>query len=352
MKNNISFKNQNFFIGIDVHKKSWNISIRHNNMLIKNFSIPPEPHILANYLFKNFPLANFFAVYEMGFSGFWIARALRQLNINTIIVNPADIPTSNKEKDRKSDTIDSNKLARELENNNISPVYIPDINIQHLRSLSHLYHKTVQNSTRVKNRIKGIIHYYGIKLPSHSSQWSNNFIQYLKSIDIFGNSPAKITLDLLIDELLLYRTHLADILKKLKYFVKLYNFHYIIKNIMSVPGVGFKSAITIFSEIGDMNRFKNFDKLKYYVGLVPSTYASGETSFDRGITFRRNKYLRYVIIESAWVAIRKDSALLFCFNNLCKRMRKQEAIIRIARKLLSRIRFVWLNNCQYETGIL
>jgi transposase len=79
----------------------------------------------------------------MGFSGFWIARALRQLNINTIIVNPADIPTSNKEKDRKSDTIDSNKLARELENNNISPVYIPDINIQHLRSLSHLYHKTV-----------------------------------------------------------------------------------------------------------------------------------------------------------------------------------------------------------------
>ena len=47
-----------------------------------------------------------------------------------------------------------------------------------------------------------------------------------------------------------------------------------------------------------------------------------------------------MMVEAAWVAIGVDPALNHCYEELKKRMPGQKAIIRIARKLLSRIRYV------------
>jgi hypothetical protein len=57
-------------------------------------------------------------------------------------------------------------------------------------------------------------------------------------------------------------------------------------------------------------------------------------------------------IESAWVAVRKDPALTLKYSELIRRMSKQEAIIRIAKKLLNRIRFVWKNNTCYSFALV
>jgi len=122
--------------------------------------------------------------------------------------------------------------------------------------------------------------------------------------------------------------------------------------LMTIPGVGFKAAITLYSEIIDINRFPNIECLKSYVGLVPSVSASGETEYTRGLTYRSNKLLKYVLIECAWVAIRKDPALLHNYNKLIVRMKTQEAIVRIAVKLLRRIGYVWQNNTPYVFGVL
>ncbi len=83
------------------------------------------PNILYNFLNKNYPHANFFVVYETGRFGFWIYREFQKLGIKCMVVNPADIPSTHKEKDKKSDKIDSHKLARELENNNLRPIFVP-----------------------------------------------------------------------------------------------------------------------------------------------------------------------------------------------------------------------------------
>ena len=349
--NSINFINQHFYIGIDVHKNRWSVTIRNNNLILKTFSMNPSPDQLNKYLQSNYPQAVYHIVYEIGFSGFWIYRRFKELNLDCIVVNPADIPTAHKEIDRKSDPIDSNKLARELEKGDLKPIYIPDQQIQHLRSLTRLYHTIIQNITRVKNRIKGHLYYNGITLPPHTSHWSNNFISYLLSLEL-DNGPSKDYLLLLLEELQQHRNRLLVTLKKLRYYASISNSNKTIHNLLTIPGIGFKSAITLFTEIMDMNRFKSLDQLKSYIGLVPSTYSSGEHNIVKGITKRRNSYLRYVIIESAWVAIRKDPVLLSTYNALILRMKKQQAIIRIARKLLSRIRYVWINNHAYVQGVV
>jgi|GEM_PF-2995503 len=50
--------------------------------------------------------------------------------------------------------------------------------------------------------------------------------------------------------------------------------------------------------------------------------------------------------------LQQDRALPQSYNKLITRMKKQEAIVRIATKLLSRIRYVWKNNCPYALGVV
>jgi len=58
-----------------------------------------------------------------------------------------------------------------------------------------------------------------------------------------------------------------------------------------------------------------------------------------------------MFIESSWCAIRKDPALTLCYGRLCKRMEKNDAIIRIARKLVNRIYAVLKHQKEYKCGI-
>ena len=121
--------------------------------------------------------------------------------------------------------------------------------------------------------------------------------------------------------------------------------------LLSVPGIGTITAMLLISELIDMKRFSSFDKLCSYVGYIPTTNASGDKENRGHLTKRCNSRIRSALIESSWVAVRNDQALLMKFETLKKRMTGQEAIVRIARILLSRIRNIWLNEHRYQMGI-
>ena len=108
-----------------------------------------------------------------------------------------------------------------------------------------------------------------------------------------------------------------------------------------------KSGTTI-----DIHRFHTLDHVASYVGLVPGEHSTGEEQTITGISRRRNPQLRALLIECAWVAVRTDPALLMAFSKLSTWMPKNKAIIRIARKLLNRIRFVLNNQKPYQPCIV
>lgn len=125
-----------------------------------------------------------------------------------------------------------------------------------------------------------------------------------------------------------------------------------VRILKTVPGVSVLTAMTLLTELYDISRFKTLDKLCSYVGLIPNTDSSGETDRKTGMTGRRNNHLRGILIESAWTAVRKDPALMMAFNELCKHMTKTNAIVRIARKLLNRIRYVLKNQQEYVPAVV
>lgn len=346
----LNFEGQDFFIGIDVHSKSWKVTIRGNHMELRTFSMGPSPQGLYKHMKKNYVNGNYFSVYESGFCGFWIDRQLRRLGIKNRVVNPADVPTTKKEKDKKSDPIDSRKLARELENQSLSGIYIPTEKQQALRSVSRLYTQTVGDRTRLKLRIKSYLHFNGVEMPRKDEigHWSGQFINWLKNIT-FPQEESGYHLKQLLLALEQKRQQSLQVLKHIRQISK--NIP-VIGYLNSVCGIGHITAFTLYAEVMDIKRFKNNDKLASYVGLVPSVSASGEKEIVKGLTMRRNPYLRKRIIESAWVAVRIDPAMTLTFGQLIKRMPKQKAIIRIARKLLGRIRYVWSNEKTYVKGVV
>lgn len=350
----ITFSNLHFFVGIDTHLKQWKVTIRNCGIELKTFSMNPSPDELYKYLNKHYPNGTYFVVYEAGFCGFWPQRKFTELGINCIIVNPADVPSSGKEKSAKSDPVDSRKLSRELENDSLKSIYVPEPYAEQLRSLMRLRFRLSQGQTRIKNRIKMLLYNYGISFPKEhltNSRWSGYFIHWLKSVKL-SSSAGQFTLNNLIDQLEQTREHLKNVLRQLRQEAKQEDISAVINSLTSVPGVAFITAMSIYTEIIDIRRFKRFDELCSFVGLVPSVYSTGETEYTRGISFRHNKFLRPLLIEAAWTAVRKDPALTLRFNELIKQMSKQKAIIRIAKKLLRRIRHVWMNQDSYVKALV
>lgn len=350
-----TFEGQSIYVGIDVHRKSWKVSVLTETLPYKTFSAPPEATKLNLFLRNHFPGAIYHSVYEAGFSGFWIHRELTRLGINSMVVNPADIPTTDKERKQKEDMRDSRKLAQTLRSGQLRGIYIPSEKTQQDRSLLRVREATVKDLTRIKNRIKALLYFQGIVYPpqfaSNGSHWSNAFMQWLDSVP-FANKSGKSALGIYLESAKHKRSLLLKIIRQLRELSQSPEYHENVILLTSVPGIGMLTALTLLLELEDIRRFENFENLCSFIGLVPSTHSSGDHKVTGGITPRKNSRLRAALVESAWVAVRNDPALLAAYNNLSGRMSGNKAIIRIAKKLLRRIVSVLRQKKKYEKGII
>lgn len=349
-----NFSGQHFYVGIDVHKKRWVITIRWNGMELKTFSMDPLAEQLAEYLQKHYPDGIYHTVYEAGFCGFHIHKTLVKLGVHSILVNAADVPRHHKETLHKSDPVDSRKLARELEHSSLKGIYVPDDFHLQLRSLCRIRERLVSDQTRWKNRIKSFLAFYGMAMPEHAEMphWSNRFLNWLESLEL-DYAPGAESLQVYLRRLRSVREELAWVLRRLRYHVRTHPvIAPVMRRIETASGIGFTTAIHLYTEIIDMKRFPREDHLMSFIGLVPSIQATGDWTSEAVITSRCQRILRFMLIEAAWVAVRKDPALTERFADLTKRMSKNEAIVRIAKALLRRIRYIWLEEESYVTGLV
>ena len=351
----LNFEGQSVFVGIDVHLKGWNVSIFTENLHHKTFNQSPKAETLSNYLNLNFPNAIYHSVYEAGFSGLQAHYELTNLGIHNIVINPADVPTSDKERRRKTDKVDSNKLARSLRNNELKGIYTPSQDILEDRSFIRVRSSIVKDQSRLKNRLKSMLYYYGIEFPiefqKSCTHWSKRFMVWLKTVQLKYQS-GNTALGMLIKEAELLRSLLLEVNKELKALAITEKYAKNMELIRSVPGIGLVTGMLFLSEIETITRFENNDKFAGMIGIVPDCYSSGDNEQIGEITPRRHVHLRSGLIESSWIAVRIDPALSKAFSDYCKRMEPNKAIVRIARKLSNRIYFVLKNERKYEARIV
>jgi transposase len=351
--NRLDFTGQPIFIGLDVHKKSWSVSIHSAVCEHKTFTQPPEVDILVNYLRRNFPGATYRSVYEAGYSGFWVHDQLVEKGVACTVANPADVPTKDKERRTKRDRIDCRKLARSLRAGEIEGIYVPCRKNLEDRSLVRTRQSMVRKQTRCKNQIKGILFFYGIPLPEDWAErrWSGPFVRWLETLPM-ERASGEVALRMHLDELKHLRQILARLDREIRLLAQTGEYGVQVRLLKTIPGISTLTAMILLTELQKISRFRSLDELASYVGLIPDTRSSGETEHTGELTKRRHAQLRASLVEAAWTAVRKDPALLMAFQESCQRMRKTRAIVKIARKLLNRVRYVLKNQTPYRMGVV
>jgi transposase len=211
----------------------------------------------------------------------------------------------------------------------------------------------VRKQTRCKNQIKALLYFYGINLPEEvaDSHWSQKFLRYLENFQM-ERASGDMTLKVHLDELHHLKRIIASLNRAIILLSRQAEYQGMVRLLRTVPGISTLTAMIFLTELGDLARFASLDQLASYVGLIPDIESSGETEHIKNITHRRNPQLRASLIEAAWVAARKDPVLLLAFNEYCQRMKKTRAIIKIARKLLNRIRYVLKTQVAYVPGVV
>jgi transposase len=355
-KTGLDFKGQNIFVGIDVHLKSWTVTIMTEELVHKTFTQPASADALSNYLERNFPEGDYNSVYEAGFSGFWTHYKLKEMGINNIVINPADVPTSQKEQLQKDDPTDSRKLARSLRAGDLKAIYVLDPSTLEERSLVRMRATLVKDMVRFKQRIKSFLYFYGISFPpefeNSGTHWSKRFMKWLNAEVSLQYESGNQALQILIQEAEQQRKLLLEVYHKIRLLSRTEKYAENIAFLRTIPGIGLITAITFLTEIENIERFESTDHFAGFVGLVPNYHSSGVKTNDGEMTFRGNSILKKSLIESSWFAARYDPALLMAYHSYVKRMEPNKAIIRIARKVLNRMYYVLKNKKEYVSGVV
>lgn len=299
LKHTGDFAGENFYVGLDVHKNSWSVTVRTSNLEVSHFSQPPDPKSLYLYLTKKFPSGTYYSAYEAGFCGTSSHTALCDLGVNNIVVNAADIPNSDKERKNKTDIHDSRAIARYLEKGLLHPIHIFTKEEQELRGFQRVRGFMVGNQTRALNRLKSFLNFIGIKLPNGAENKgiTSKNIAWLESQQMLTLAGTA-TLKRLIQDYKEQRAKVFAVTKELRIFVE-QSHPDAYKQIMTVPGIGSITAIALITEIGDFSRFDNPNEYCSYLGMVPWEHSSGDTIMIKGMQPRCNKRLRPMLIEAA-----------------------------------------------------
>jgi len=329
------------FIGIDVDKKSYVFSIGDHDSMSRSKKIPASPEHLHNYIQNNFKGKRVICGYEAGPTGFYLHDYLTDKGIPCLVIPPLSIPKAANEK-VKNNQIDSKKITTEIINAKIKAVRVPKGRYRELRYLVKARENYARDRKVAKQRIKALLLYANLYplINEDNVRWSSCYIKKLKNIQC--SFAVRKSLDMLLDDLEYSRNKTLSILRELKGFVK--NNPAISKNmgyLQSIPGIGFITSVTLLGRMGDPQYLKNEREVGAFAGLVPIEKSTGDKVNRGGITHLGNTTLRFLLIESAWVAIRKDTQLSQYYYRIKRKnhpkIASKVAITAVARKLTQRI---------------
>jgi transposase len=224
----------------------------------------------------------------------------------------------------KTDAKASEALAQLLMMGWLPTSYVPPEDIRRLRELTRLMEYLVNIQTRFKNKVHSALMKEGIRgRRGIFAKKRRGLLQELEIDEVNRCLSILDGLDKHIRELSAMIRAIAGESQEAKW-------------LMSIPGVGYYSAVAILAEIGDISRFSDPEKLCAYAGLVPSTKESGGKSAHGKITHQGSPVLRWVLVECAWNHLinAEDTSLTRFFHRVARNRGKQKAAVATARKLL------------------
>ncbi len=332
---------------------------------------------------------------------------LKKNNCEVYVINPL-VTNSNKNKDIrkvKNDNRDALSIAKLSKFEDIKAYSYFDISIFTLKTLCRDYYKFVDNRTIYKLKLSADL---SLVFPGYTKIFSDTtgaaslaILKKYQTPQSILNAPKEEVIELLMkaskrkswcyevyDKLMKcayeatiiaipspmfsvkilnsialienMNIQINTLLNEIKAFIESEDvpnsFNCNVKLIMSMGGLGFISAITLLSEIGDFDNFSKPKQLVAYLGIDPSVNESGKFRGDRNKMSKRGSRLaRRVLYTSALSVIKKlpngevsNKILYDHYHKLIESKKKKVAIGAIMHKLVNYIFAILRDQKPYE----
>jgi transposase len=320
------------YVGVDIGKKKCNVAVMDQQGLIADEFTFANNHRGIESFSAKLSMDDRVVMESTGSVWLNLYNHLDSQHIPVVLANPLKTKAIAWAR-TKSDEIDARMLAHLLRSDLIAESYVPSQEMREIRALIRHRLSIVKIRTMVKNKVHALINMSGFEtdLPN---LFSKAGLQWLKSLQ-FQSSLQRLMLDN-------YLEHLDS----LKHQIKMIDQEILskasqdedVKLLLSMTGVSIYTALLLKSEIGDIKRFPNYKKLISWAGMAPSLYQSGEVEYHGRITKQGSKMIRWIMVESARVAVNHDERLNAFYERIKHRRGDQKAIIATASKML---KIIW-----------
>jgi transposase len=341
-------RGEDLFIGIDLHKIRWHVTIRTVDLELFSASIPGNweslQRILARYAGHQLE-----AVYEAGYFGFRLHDRLVEHGIPCLVTPPSLVPQEYGNR-VKTDRRDSSKLAHLLAKGMLKRVWVPSEEELYHRQVIRRRRQLVGDRVRTQSRIKAELSFYGIHLEEPRGRWTQIYFETLRSIT-FGNRWMQESFNRLLEQYEFLSAQIDKQTQLLRELSETALYRERLSILQSIPGIGVISAMEMLLELQDVSRFRRAEQLAAYVGLTPSQYSSADKVRMGRITGIGKNTLRSLLVEASWTLIRKDRAMREKYDRIKVRSGGKRAIVAIARTLLLRMRRMLLDKQAYTLDL-
>lgn len=297
------FEQELFYVGLDVHKRSYHLALHRGDGRSISLVIPASPQAVVDLL-DGLNIRIGAVAYESGPTGFSLARRLHGAGIPVIVAAPSKIPRS-VTPGAKCDRLDCLKLADYAAKGMLKSIAIPTEEEEARRTLLRRRHMVVDAVRRCKQRIKGLILFLGIDEPSELEHWQQGVDTVLMALPL--EPAAHLTLESYLRELTFDLEELRRIEHQLKSLAKSEDLTNTMACLQSVPGVGAIVATTFALELFRPQRFKRPEEVASYLGLAPVVRHSGNKTPSGRLVPVGQTRLRSLLIEAAWMWKTKDT---------------------------------------------
>ncbi len=334
-----------YYVGVDLHKRFSQIAvIDENGGKVDERRIDNDRDVLSQY-FSGLPAGTGVAV-ESTSNWYWLAEVLEEAGMEMSLSHPLKTKLIASAR-VKTDRIDANCLAQLLRTNFLPTCHIPDGAQRELKQFIRYRISLVRMRTKLKNAIQNILAARNIDVPEVSDLFGKTGMKFLREVELDKMDRLRVNGYLSVLEVLEKEIKILD--KMVRERAKV---NEEAERLMSVPGIGYFSALTVLSEVGDVRRFPKAKNLVSYAGLNPSVRESAGQIHRGHISRQGSPWLRWIMVECSQVAVRRSRALKCFHQKIRSKKGYNMATVATARKMLEVIYHVLKDKCDYKENLV
>lgn len=321
-----------FFVGIDLHQATVCVSVLDGQgaeleyRVIRGEGVAAGRKVLRHL--GQWAQTGRMAVEAMGMNR-WLVDGLRELGCEVVVVDPRKLDL--KMVGKKTDRRDAYEIARRLWLGDIdrnARTYYPEPEEYGLRRLNRSRTDLVKQRLQVSNQIRSVFRAHRKEVPT-ARLWTQKGLAWLTRCRV-GTAAETLTVHA-------YGRVLATIeasIRELTEVIEKQAEEVPYRQVAELPQSGPQTAVTLLSELGDLERFQGSRAVAAYVGLAPRVSQSGEHTHLGRLTRRGNRHVRRTLGQMAVRLLARDPMVMRWAEPKLRRMSKNKVRMALARRLL------------------